>query len=134
MAKIGLQLKGFEDLMNDLDKLGGDLKEVTTECLEKSHAFVTPNIKRAIAPHHRTGKTEESIETSGKVNWVGNTASVDVGFDISNGGLASVFLMYGTPRMPKDTALYNSIYGSATKKKLSQLQEEIILGAINKRI
>jgi len=134
MAKIGLQLKGFEDLMSDLDKLGGDLNQVTTEALEKSHAYVTPNIHQAMKKHYRTGRTEKSIEDSGKVTWTGNVASVDVGFDIANGGLASVFLMYGTPKMKKDTKLYNSIYGSATKKKLAEIQEEIILGAIDKRL
>lgn len=134
MAKIGLQLKGFEELMADLDKLGGDLKEVTAEALEKSHAYVTPNIQKAMKKHHRTGRTERSIDDSGRVTWSGNTASVDVGFDISGGGLASVFLMYGTPKMKKDTKLYNSIYGSATRKKLAEIQEEIILGAIEKRI
>lgn len=134
MAKIGLQLKGFEDLMADLDKLGGDLTQVTTEALEKSHAYVTPNIHQAMKKHHRTGKTERTIEDSGKVTWIGNVASVDVGFDIANGGLASVFLMYGTPKMKKDTKLYNSIYGSATRKKLAQIQEDIILGAIEKRM
>lgn len=139
MAKIGLQLKGFEDLMEDLDRLGGDLKQVTTEALEKSHAYVTPNIQQAMQKHHRTGRTESTIDTSGKVTWKGDVASVDVGFDISGGGLASVFLMYGTkvygtPRTKKDTKLYNSIYGSATKKKLAEIQEDIILGAIEKRI
>lgn len=134
MAKIGLQLDGFEDLMSDLDKLGGDLKEVTAEALEKSHAYVTPTLHQAMKKHHRTGRTERSIDDSGKVYWSGNTATVDVGFDISGGGLASVFLMYGTPKMKKDTKLYNAIYGSATKKKLAEIQEEIILGAIEKRI
>lgn len=134
MAKIGLQLKGFEDLMSDLDKLGGDLNQVTTEALEKSHAYVTPNLHKAMKKHHRTGRTEKSIEDTGKVTWTGNVASVDIGFDIANGGLASVFLMYGTPKMKKDTKLYNAIYGSATKKKLAEIQEDIILGAIDKRL
>lgn len=134
MAKIGLHFKGFEDLMEDLDRLGGDLKKATTESLEKSHAYVTPNIKQAMSKHYRTGRTERTIETSGKVTWDSNVAAVDVGFDISGGGLASIFLMYGTPRMKKDAKLYNAIYGSATKKKLGEIQEEIILGAIDERI
>lgn len=134
MAKIGLQLKGFEELMADLDKLGGDLKDVTAEALKKSHDYVTPNLHQAMKKHHRTGRTERSIEDSGRVYWTGNTAAVDVGFDISGGGLASVFLMYGTPKMKKDTKLYNAIYGSATKKKLAEIQEDIILGAVEKRM
>lgn len=141
MAKIGLQLKGFEDLMEDLEKLGGDLEAVTTEALEKSHALVTPEIINAMNKHNRTHETEKSIERSGKVYWKNSVATVYVGFDISNGGLPSVFLMYGTPRhtpnhpgTDADKKLYNAIYGASTRKKLADLQEEIILGAIDKRL
>lgn len=141
MAKIGLQLKGFEDLMEDLNKLGGDLNAVTTEALEKSHAMVTPEIIKAMGKHNRSHATEKSIDRSGKVYWKGDVAEVGIGFDISNGGLPSVFLMYGTPKhapnhpgTSADKKLYGAIYGSTMRKKLSDLQEEIILGAINKRL
>ena len=60
-----------------------------------------------------------------RVEWSGTKAFVDVGFDIQNGGLASIFLMYGTPRMKKDTKLYNDIYGKKTRDEIRALQEEI---------
>ncbi len=33
--------------------------------------------------------------------------------------------MYGTPRMKKDTKLYNDIYGKKTRDEIRALQEEI---------
>lgn len=33
--------------------------------------------------------------------------------------------MYGTPRMKKDTKLYNAIYGTKTQKEIKQIQKEI---------
>lgn len=77
--------------------------------------------------HHQTGGTESSIQKSSKVGWDGETASVNVGFKISEGGLPSIFLMYGTPRQKKDTKLYNDLYGTKTKKQLIEIQKNIIL-------
>lgn len=132
--KIGLTFSGFEELVSKLDKLGGDLKSVTTEALEKSHGLVTPGIHKAMKKHHRTGDTEKSIVDNTKVEWEGTVASIEVGFDISSGGLPSIFLMYGTPRMKKDTTLYNSIYGSSIRRKVQEAQSEIFSKAINERM
>ena len=133
-TKFGIQFEGFNELLSNFDKLGGDLKDVTTKCLEAAHSIVTPKLHEDMARHHRTGKTEESIVDVANVKWEGTTASVDVGFDLKKGGMPSIFLMYGTPRMPKDTKLYNDIYGSAVKKQIAQTQEEILQSAIQKRL
>lgn len=128
--KFGIEFEGFDELFSKLDELNGDLKKVTEQALIETHKAITPNLHRDMIKHRRTGRTEESIIDTAKVEWQGMTAGIDVGFDISNGGLASIFLMYGTPRMAKDTKLFNDIYGSRIKKEVGEIQREIILGAI----
>ena len=132
--KFGIQFDGFTELMENFDRLGGDLKEVSEECLTVAHEVVTPKIKADIRRHKRTGATEKSIKNNVQISWEGTTASVGVGFKIGEGGLPSIFLMYGTPRMKKDTKLYNDIYGSAVRKEIAAKQEEILQNAIAQRL
>ena len=133
-SRFGIQFEGFAELMENLDKLGGDLNEVAEECLQVAHDVVTPRIKADIVRHHNTGRTEKSIVNEKRVEWEGTTASIKVGFNLKNGGMPSIFLMYGTPRMQKDTKLYNDIYGSAVSKEISEKQEEILQRTVQKRM
>ena len=132
--KIGLQFDGFEEVVAQLEKLEGDIKGVIEEALIESQRYVTDNVKADMIPHHRTGRTEESIISDENVTWEGAVASIGVGFDISNGGLASIFLMYGTPRMRKDAKLYADVYGNKTKKDIGKIQEEILQRAVAERM
>lgn len=137
--KIGLQFSGFEETIAQFIKLEGDVKKVTEDALIESQAIVAENARNAMSKHHRTGRTEESIVTDKKVEWSGLTASIGVGFDISNGGLASIFLMYGTkvygtPRTPKDMAVYNAVYGKNTQKQVGEAQANIFYAAIAERM
>lgn len=132
--KFGIQFDGFVELMEKLDALGGDLKEAATDALEAAHNIVTPQLTPDMAKHRRTGITQKSIVDKPVVEWEGQSASISVGFKITNGGLPSIFLMYGTPRMAKDRKLYNDIYGAAVKKKIATEQEKIIQKAIQKRL
>lgn len=124
--RIRIQFGGFEEYAEKIDKLGGDLKSIFNEALVESKKLVTPEIKNRMEKHHLTGVTESTIDETSEVTWSGTTGEIKIGFNFGNGeGLPSIFLMYGTPRMKKDTALYNSIYGAATKKKITALQKEI---------
>lgn len=133
--KMRLQFSGFEEMAERLDKLGGDLKKTTEKALEATHDYITPKVEQAFKEHdikysHETGK---SIIKNGAVEWNGAIASIGVGFKVSNGGLPSIFLMYGTPRIPADTDLFNSVYGSKTKREVKALQEQIFTEAIKKQ-
>ena len=132
--KFGIQFDGFTELMENLDRLNGDLKNVAEDCLTVAHTTITPNLHTEMSRHKLTGETEKSIVDKSVVKWEGTTASVDVGFKIRNGGLPSIFLMYGTPKMAKDTKLYNSIYGAKVKKEIAKKQEEILQNAISQRL
>ena len=131
--RFGIDFSGFAEMMEDLDRLGGDLKKTAKDCLEVAHETVTPRVKADMTRHKRTGRTERSIYENKNVEWEGNAASIAVGFTFQE-GLASVFLMYGTPRMKKDRKLYNDIYGRAVQKKIEEEQAKIVERAISERL
>ena len=129
MAKLGIEFDGFEKLIQKLEEVEGAAEQATENALVATHELVTRNLQAAIAPHRRTGETEESLKRNAEVTWVGTTAEVEVGFDIENGGLPSVFLMNGTkvngtPRVKPDPKFKNAIYGAKTKKEIAELQEK----------
>lgn len=129
MAKkhLTLDFAGMEDVMSQYEAMGGRLNIAAEHALAASHQIVTRKLKAAIAPHRETGATEESMTTDPyeTMNVDGVHASVEVGFSVRAGGLASIFLMYGTPKIPPDMALYNAIYGAATLKEVSEKQAEV---------
>lgn len=132
--RITLNMRAIEEYAERLDKLGGDLNKTVEEALKKSVEHVTPKIQQAMQKHRQTGNTANSIVTTSNVEWDGTLAKIKVGFNISDGGLPSIFLMYGTPRMRKDAKLYNAIYGAKTKKEVTEIQQEIFLKAIRKKM
>lgn len=145
--KLTIDFKGFKEYYEQLDKLRLDTKKITEEALKKSFEEVTPGIQSAISAHRRTGETASSLVKNADVKWNGDVGSVDVGFDISDGGLPSIFLMYGTPRhmvsnqygkhghtvggVPQDMTLYNSIYGTSTKNRVRKVQKEVFDKALS---
>lgn len=130
MEKYGLEFQGLEDMAGRIDKMGKSLKQTAEKALVATHSHITPNIKNAMGKHRRTGRTEDSIINNARVEWAGLVASIDVGFDINNGGLASVFLMYGTPRIKPDTKLRNAIVGASTRRAVQEIQKEIFAEAL----
>lgn len=130
--KFGLEFEGFDEMLNRLERLDGDVKPTTEKALKATHAHITPTLHRAMTKHKRTGDTEKSIVEQAKVKWSGGVASVEVGFDISNGGLPSIFLMYGTPKMKKDQNLYNAIFSKKTREEVKAIQEEIFWNEVRR--
>lgn len=131
--KVTIDFKGFEEYAENLDKLGGDLKSAVDKALLESKDFVDEQLRTEMSKHKRTGRTVSTIKDD-DVEWSGTLASIDVGFSISHGGLASIFLMYGTPRAQPDRKLYNAIYGRTTKRKVREIQEEIFTKAIKEKM
>lgn len=132
MAKTRIEFEGFDEVIARLSKLEGDVKGTTEQALQKTKQHIHENLKVAMQKHNRTGATIKSLDESSRINWQGSIGSIDVGFDLSNGGLPSIFLMYGTPRMNKDQNLYNAIYGKKIKDEIMKIQEEIFFDAIRK--
>lgn len=138
MARFRVEFDGLNELIERITKLDGNVKNVTEKALKATHAHITPKLHEDMKPHNRSGaRTEKSIQDNPKITWAGDVASVDIGFDIGNGGLASVFLMYGTkvygtPRTPKDQKLYNDVYGKKTTADIRTLQQDIFYDELRK--
>lgn len=132
--KIGLEVKGFDELIANLEGLNGDTKRAVEGCLRVARDTVAAKAKVAMNGHKRTGATIESIITHDPVKWQGTLASIEAGFNLKHGGMPSIFLMYGTPKMPKDQALYDAVYGSRTRRKIAKKQKAIFDGMIRKRM
>lgn len=139
--KFTLDFNAVSALAEELDGLGGDIKSAADDALQKSAEYIDERLHERMKKHNKTHKTDKSILDDAKVVWSGNIAEINVGFDISHGGLASVFLMYGTPQhepnhpgTEADRKLYNAIYGSATKRKIKNIQKEVFEEAVRKRI
>ena len=151
--KSGIEFKGFEEMVDKLQALNGDLKHVVEECLEVVPPMINPKLKSDMVPHNRKhgGKhTVDAIAESQKVSWEGTTASIPVGFKLHQGGWASIFLMYGTAwhapanqygtysgivkGVTQDKKLHDDIYGTTIKRNINAKQKEIFFREISKRM
>lgn len=140
--KFGIEFEGFDEMFGKYEALGGSLKDLAQECLEFIPEMIHPSLHEHMKKHHRSGQTERSIvDGQQPIYWEGTRAYIDVGFHISKGGLASIFLMYGTPKhapanqydkakgvnkgMTADKNLYNDIFGTSIRRKIDDMQKEI---------
>lgn len=132
--RIGLQFNGWEELAERIDELAGadGLKRAVETALTDSKAHVNQKLTEAMQPRklpakgkYSEGDTLRSLDEDSPVTWEGMTAAVKIGFKIRE-NLTSIFLMYGTPRMKPDRALYTAIYGTKTKKELKEIQADAV--------
>lgn len=146
--KTQIEFEGFENVLSKLTKMNANVKGITEKALKKTHQIVTKKAEEAIEPHHDTGATEKSLYREANVEWAGTVASVSTGFSIREGGLASIFLMYGTPRhavsnqygrtkgivdkTKKDSEMYNAFWSKKTQNEIMEAQEEIFYAEIRK--
>lgn len=126
---LSLDFSAFEELAEELDKAGFELKEVFDDVLTQAAETVQDDTVDAVAssnlPAHgkySKGKTLESINRNPKVNWSGSIGEVGLGFDKSKAG-AGGWLITGTPKMRPDYALQD-IYDR--KKYSNELRKDMM--------
>lgn len=143
--KIGLKFDGLEEMIVKLESIEGDLKSTTEKALKASKQRVNEELRKVTIPtnfpahgKYSTGKTAQSIDTDMSVTWEGTTASIKVGYDMQISGMTSIFLMYGTPRhkppMKAVRKMYNAIYGARMKKEVAEIQREVFVKVIKRRM
>lgn len=137
--KIGIEFEGFEEVINKLTKLDGNVKEITNKSLKETHKIITKKAEEAVQKSnlpakgkYSKGDTEKSLKHDAKIEWKGTTASVPIGFSISKGGLASIFMIYGTPRHMKNQKMYNTFWGTKTHEEIVNAQEEIFYNELRR--
>lgn len=136
--KLTLDFPLYDTLKARLDEVGGDAtKKAVESALEKSHDFATKQLASAMIPHNKTNTVSDSLSRDSQVEWTGTEAFIKVGFNIAEGGLPSIFLMYGTkvhgqPHVTPDRKLYDALYGATAKKQIQKIQEDAFFEAIEK--
>ena len=124
--KLKIEFDAYDVLQRKLKEIGGNAKQTAENALKASHNHVTKKLETAIKPHKKTGETENSLRETPIVEWTGDmVAEAKVGFHISDGGLPSIFLMYGTPSIEPDNNLKEAIYGTKAKNEIKKIQREV---------
>lgn len=81
---------------------------------------------------YSTGDTLGSIDKTMTATWSGNIATMPLGFDMSKSGLASIMLMYGTPKMAPAAGLHDALYGKSSLRRIRKEQEKAILKVLER--
>ena len=99
-TKLKLTLKGFDDLLEQINESGGEIKTATEKALKSSANLLTNEI--------RSGAAQRNVPTTDLINptpkWSGNRCSVEVGFKLGaydsvnpSSGYLALFKEYGAP-------------------------------------
>lgn len=137
--KIGIEFEGFDEVVAKLKKLNGNVKELTNKGLKETHKIITEKAEEAVKKSnlpakgkYSKGDTAKSLKREANIEWNGTLASVSVGFSIREGGLASIFMIYGTPRYMKNQKMYNAFWSKKTHNEVLEVQEKIFYDELRK--
>lgn len=123
--KMKLELSGFTELLERIQKAHGDIDQAAKIALEEGAKPFTLDLKAGIQKHHRTGLTEKALSSDPRVSKEGNRLSLEVGFDMRHGGLPALFIEYGTPKMKPDPFIQPAIKRNQSKAR--KIQEQTLL-------
>ena len=97
-ANCTIKMSGYDEILQDIEKIGGNAEEIVTKALLKSGEVATNEFKAVIKEHKDTGLTEETLKTDLETEIESGKVVLRTGFDINKGGLASIMLdRKGTP-------------------------------------
>lgn len=137
--KMTIEFKGFDEVIKKMEKLNGNVKDITEQGLKETHRIVTHKAEEAVQKanlpakgKYSTGLTKNTLKKDAEITWNGSQASVDVGFSISKGGLASIFMIYGTPRYMKNQKMYDAFWSKKTHDEVIETQENIFFCELQK--
>lgn len=126
-SKFAFRFDEMSELAAKIEAAGGDLQKAAESALKATHGFITPQLNRGVSRHVQTGETKGSLEKKARVTWVHPMlARVEIGFDLSDGGVPSIFLMWGTPKMKPDTNLRRAAYGAKVRREVAKIQREAL--------
>lgn len=140
MAKMQIIFDGFENLAYKIDAIGNDLQAAVDEALKATSAVVRTELDPAVAVYadggikgYATGKMYDTRITDDVITWKGTVAEIGTGFSSANmaGFMHSIFVMYGTPKMDKNPKIYNALKGTKVRKRIAEVQEEVMLKHLN---
>lgn len=153
---FNINLKEFNELLTELDGLGGEMKPVVTEALEAAAKTVEQDTIKAMAKSNlpaggkysrNPSQTMQSIVKNARVEWSGTIAEIGLGFDFDKPGAGGFLItgyyrsseINGTARMAPNVELQR-IYGGWAKahnRYKKEIQEEMakaVKKAIDKKL
>lgn len=135
MAKMSLEFDGFKDLLYQISEVESALQPAVDDALTQVQRFVQGQTRQAAAKYvpggtpYSTGEMKAAIKPDDGPQWSGSVATVGVGFEIhksGGGGMHSVWIMYGTPRITPDTKLHNAVRGTKTQYEIRKIMEKAL--------
>ena len=124
-SKLAFNFDEMAALAEKLEKMGGNLHDAADRALKATHDYITPNLSSGIQRHVQTGETKESLDKQGGVVWESPLkAHINIGFNLKEGGLPSIFLMWGTPKMRPDAKLKSAAFGAKVTREVAAIQRQ----------
>ncbi len=130
MAKLDLTFAGMDAYIDNLRKLGENVKEVTDEALQQGIDIINEELHAEMKHHHVSGDTEKSIRDGETVKWKGDKASIKYGFDIKKGGEPAIYLERGRPHQRATPVLQPAM--KRAESRIREVQEEALRKAMEK--
>lgn len=119
-GKARIDFYGSSELLKRLEAAGANVEQCIVDALQKSVEKPKEEMLQYIRQHKLTGQTEESFTT--EIKHKRNKIYLKVGFDIKKGGIAAIFLNYGTPKIAPSFFIDNAIDNNIDEIKREQLQ------------
>ena len=123
--KAYLNMKGFENYMEKLVKLGGDIDSAAIECLEVGQEIQYEEMKKGLERHKDTGEAlaalvKEPIQSDGSYHSVKTGTSIDAN---QAGFFHGIYQEYGSPTTKIDPWFRPAVDG--TKRKIRAVWKQI---------
>lgn len=138
--KAKLKLEGFKEMITTLDSLGGDLVGVAADALSQAGETIGwDTLEAAQNPNmpaegkYSTGRTEQAVLTTPRVEVSGNIVEVGAGFDYTKDGAGGI-LITGTPRMKPNYELNKIFKGKRYMNNISKDIETVVQDEIERRL
>lgn len=124
-TKVTFELKGFEELLEQVQKAGGNIEEAVTEAIQESGKPVLEDIRKWAKKHKRSGAALEGVDQGPPRNDGGLIyADIGVNSDISPGAWHIAFVEYGTPTVKADPGVHEAF--RKNKNKIRKIQAEVL--------
>lgn len=131
------QIKGFEELLEDVKKCQGDIEKTVTALANESVDIIYDALKSSANAADVPKSVTNTIQKN-HASWHGNVCSASVGWkkeelDPNNPspGHKAVFLNYGTPRRTEHGKITGHFFITNAKKKASKKVKKAQKDALN---
>ena len=129
-GKIRLQLKGFDSLLEEIQKAEGNINQVVTDCMQKEIDITKQCLVEECVKSNVPDSITREIK-SDPIKWENDRASSAVGWELDaydprkpSAGYKAVFLNYGTPKRSKHGKVKARGFILKAKKKAAKLAKK----------